>query len=97
MIIYLTESQRIRGTEHCYQTERRYRCNGEYEWKAFKYHTTLSQSVRAAAEREIRTIPTNTLSEWIEAADQVIEKFEQILRAQVESRQVRVDRLKSVA
>ena len=75
MIIQLTKEIRIRGTEHCVQTERRRVRKGKTEWRPFKYHSTYGEALRAACERELRMNPAVGLAESIEAATQISAKF----------------------
>ena len=79
MIIPLGEKLRIRGTETCYQLEKKQKRNGADDWKPFKYYAKLADAVGAACQREIRTHPANTLTDAIEAADAIAARYGQLL------------------
>ena len=83
MIIPIDDKTRVRGTEMCWQFERRFvyksgKREGEVEWKPEKYHGTLAQALSEAAHREIRTDPADTIPEAIEAATRIISKYTEI-------------------
>ena len=79
MILALSDKLRIRGTETCYQLEKKQKRNGADDWKPFKYYAKLADAVGAACQREIRTHPANTLTDAIEAAHAVATKYGQLL------------------
>ncbi len=45
MIITLSEEYRVRGTEHCWQLEKRRVRKDKHEWQAYKYFQTLGEAV----------------------------------------------------
>ncbi len=78
MIIPLDDKYRIRGTVHCWQLETIKIVKGEKQWRAFKYYNSMDSALRDAAQREIRTTPTTTLTEAIAACNRVTQKYAQI-------------------
>ena len=78
MIIPIDEKTRIRGTEYCWQLEKTKIVKGEIEWRPFKYFQTMDRALRVAAQREIRTVPANGVSEAIAACNRVTEKYARI-------------------
>ena len=78
MIIPIDEKTRIRGTETCWQLEKTRTVKGETEWRPFKYFTTFGEALHAAAQREIRTFPSNGIAEAIAACNRVTQKYAQI-------------------
>ena len=78
MIIQIDHQTRIRGTVHCWQTETIKIVKGEKQWRAFKYHNSMDSALREAAQREIRTTPTTTLTEAIAACNRVTQKYARI-------------------
>ena len=78
MIIPVNDDIRIRGTEHCWQLERRRTRKGKYEWEAYKYFQTLGDAMGAACRREIRLHPAVALADAIEAVDRIVSKYERI-------------------
>ena len=78
MIIPLDDKHRIRGTAQCWQLETTKIVKGEIEWRPFKYFSSMDSALRAAAQREIRTTPTTTLTEAIEACNRVTQKYARI-------------------
>ena len=49
MIIHISDSIRIHGTETCYQLERKRKAG---DWRPFKYYTKFADACIAACERE---------------------------------------------
>ena len=78
MIIFIDDQTRIRGTEYCWQLEKTKIVKGEIEWRPFKYFQTMDRALRVAAQREIRTVPANGVSEAIAACNRVTEKYARI-------------------
>ncbi len=79
MIIPINDSLRIRGVEHCWQLEKARTRNGECEWTPFKYFSSVGSAVGAACRREIRLHPAATLTEAIEAVDEIAANYSRIL------------------
>lgn len=79
MIIPLSDEFRIRGTVDSWQLERSKVVKGQTKWKPYKYFSDLGQAVSAAARREIRVHPANTLTEAIEAVDQIAARYSKLL------------------
>ena len=79
MIIPINESLRIRGVEHCWQLEKARTRDGECEWTPFKYFSSVGAAVGEACRREIRLHPTATLTEAIEAVDEIAANYSRIL------------------
>ena len=78
MIIPLNNSFRVRGTEHCWQLEKLKVVNGQNEWRAFKYFTTMDSALHGAAQRELRLFLSNTLPDAFAACEAVTSKYSQI-------------------
>ena len=78
MIIPIDEKTRIRGTEYCWQLEKTRTVKGEIEWRPFKYFQTMDRALRVAAQREIRILPAEGLTEAIAACNRVTEKYARI-------------------
>ena len=78
MIIPLDDKTRIRGTQHCWQLEKRKKVKDHIEWRAFKYFTTMDSALHEAAQREIRTFPVTGITEAIDACRRVTQKYGQI-------------------
>lgn len=86
MIIQIDEKTRIRGTSMCWQLERCKNKGGV--WKPYKYFKTFGLALSAAGEAEIRTHPANTLSEAIEAASAITQKYGELFAlAEFEARE----------
>lgn len=79
MIITIDSDTQIRGTAFCWQIEKKRKRKGADDWCALSYHSTFGDALGAACRREIRLAPTSTLSEAIEAANQVAAKFGRLL------------------
>ena len=79
MIISLSKDLRIRGTERCWQLEKRRVRKDKHEWEAFKYFQTFGEAVGAACRREIRLHPANSLAEALEAVDQIVARYSKYL------------------
>ena len=78
MIIPLDDKTRIRGTESCWQLEKTKVVKGEVEWRPHKYFNSMDKALREAAQREIRTFSSTSLSDAIEACNRVTQKYAQI-------------------
>ena len=78
MIIPLDDQYRIRGTEHCWQLEKRRIRNDKHEWEAYKYFQSFGEAMGAACRREIRLHPAVALADAIEAVDRIVSKYERI-------------------
>ena len=81
MIIHIDDNLRIRGTETCYQIERK-RKSGE--WRAYKYYTSFAKACAAACEREFRTHPAHGIAEAFEAARGLSQKYGELIDAALE-------------
>ncbi len=79
MIIPLSRKIRIRGTADCWQLERSRIVKEQTRWTPFKYFFQLGQAVSAAVSREIRLDSAATLSDAIEAIDQIATRYNKIL------------------
>ena len=79
MIILLSEEVRIRGTEHCWQLEKRRNREDKYEWEPFKYFQSLGEAVGEAGRREIRLHPAVGLVEALKAVDQIAARYSKLL------------------
>ena len=79
MIIPLSEEYRVRGTEHCWQLEKRRVRKAKHEWEAFKYFQTFGEAVGEACRREVRLHPANSLADAIEAVDQIADRYNKLL------------------
>ncbi len=75
MIIPLDKDLRARGTEHCWQLEKRRVRKDTHEWEAFKYFQTLGEAVGAACRREIRLHPAASLADAVQAVDQIAARY----------------------
>ena len=78
MIIPINDSLRIRGVEHCWQLEKARTRNGKCEWTPFKYFNSVGSAVGEACRREIRLHPAATLTEAIEAVDEITANYSRI-------------------
>lgn len=78
MIIPLNENLRIRGTSECWQLERLRQIKGGPVWKPYKYFATVDSALYAAAQRELRVYPTQTIAEALDACSRVTQKYAQI-------------------
>ena len=78
MIIPLDDKTRIRGTTECWQLEKRKNVKGRFEWRAFKYFTTMDNALHEAAQREIRIYPAQGIVEAIDGCNRVTQKYAQI-------------------
>ncbi len=78
MIIPLDETLRIRGTTECWQLERLRITKGEPTWKPFKYFSSMDSALHAAAQRELRIYPTQTLTEAFDACVRLTHNYAQI-------------------
>ena len=79
MIIPINDNLRIRGVEHCWQLEKARMRNGECEWTPFKYFSSIRSAVGEACRREIRLHPAATLTEAIEAVDEIAARYNKLL------------------
>ena len=79
MIVPLSKDYRIRGTEQCWQLERAVVRKGKREWAAFKYFSELGKAVSEACRREIRLHSAATLTDAIEAIDQIAARYNKLL------------------
>ena len=89
MIIPINDNLRIRGVERCWQLEKARKRKGTTEWTAFKYFNSDGEAVGEACRREIRLHPAATLTEAIEAVDEIAARYNELLDAalnEVESR-----------
>lgn len=78
MIIPLDDKLRIRGTTECWQLEKLKKVKDHFEWRAFKYFTTVDNALHEAAQRELRLFSSNTLSEALDACNRVTHKYSKI-------------------
>ncbi len=91
MIIPLSKDYRIRGTGQDWQLERAVVRKGKRDWAAFKYFQDLGKAVSEACRRDIRLHPAATLTDAIEAIDQIAARYNKLLDdalIDVESRRV---------
>jgi len=79
MIIPLSEEYRVRGTNHCWQLEKRRVRKDKHEWEAFKYFSSLGEAVGAACRREIRLHPASSLADALQAVDQIAARYNKLL------------------
>ena len=79
MIIPLSKEYRVRGTEHCWQLEKRRVRKDKHEWEAFKYFSRLGEAVGAACRREIRIHPASSLVEALQAVDKIAARYNKLL------------------
>ena len=79
MIITLSETLRIRGTEQCYQLERPHNRKGQIRWESYKYYSKFGHALAAACGSEIRTHPADNLADAIEAATAIADRYGQLL------------------
>ena len=91
MIIPLSKDYRVRGTEQCWQLERAVVRKGKREWAAFKYFSELGKAVSEACRREVRLHSAASLTDAIEAIDEIASRYNKLLDDalnDVESRRV---------
>ena len=86
MIIPIDKGIRIRGTTECWQLEKAVKRKGQTEWQPRSYHSTFSDAVAAACEREIRLHPARTLSDALQAVDKIVTRYSELLDDALESR-----------
>lgn len=79
MIIPISEELRIRGTELCWELQRRRSRKGESCWEAFKYYSTFGQALEGSVHREIRLHPAHTLADAIEAVSGIVRRYEELI------------------
>ena len=84
-MIPLSDEIRIRGTESCWQLEKRRVVKGQTRWKSFKYFSDLGQAVSAAVRREIRLDPANSLNDALQAIDKIAARYNKLLDDALES------------
>ena len=83
MIIPLSKEYRVRGTEHCWQLEKRRLRKDKHEWQAYKYFQTLGEAVGAACRREVRLHPADSLAEALQAVDKITDRYNEVLDAAI--------------
>jgi len=83
MIIPLDKDLRARGTEHCWQLEKRRVRKDKHEWQAYKYFQTLGEAVGAACRREVRLHPAGSLAEALQAVDKITDRYNEVLDAAI--------------
>ncbi len=83
MIIPLSKEYRVRGTEHCWQLEKRRVRKDKHEWQAYKYFQTLGEAVGAACRREVRLHPADSLAEALQAVDKITDRYNEVLDAAI--------------
>ena len=91
MIIPLNKYYRIRGTDKCWQLERAIVRKGKQDWTAFKYFQELGKAVSEACRREVRLHSAASLTDAIEAIDEIASRYNKLLDDalnDVESRRV---------
>ena len=94
MIIQIDESIRIKGTETCYQLEKKYSRKGRVEWRPFRYYTTFADACGAACERDFRINPAQSIAEAFEATRGLSQKYGELLDgalAEIAKRAIDVD------
>ena len=84
MIIPVSEKVRIRGTETCWQLERRRRRKGALIWEPYKYFGTFRQALTKAGDDEIRLHPAANLTEAIEAVADISRRYGELLGANLD-------------
>ena len=93
MILPIDDESRIRSTENSWQVEYRHKRNGEDAWQPKTYHGTFGQAVGAAVQREIRNNPAQSLTEAIEAVNQIAARYESAIDHAIARAESRVERL----
>ena len=86
MIIPLCKEYRVRGTEHCWQLEKKRVRKDSYEWEAFKYFQSFGEAVGAACRREVRLDPASSLADALQAIDQIASRYNKLLDDALASR-----------
>ena len=101
MIIQIDESIRIKGTENCYQLERKRKRKNNYAWEPYKYFQKFRDALGEACDREFRTHPANGIAEVLEAATGLSQKYGDLLDsalAEIGKRESAIDtKLRDVA
>ena len=85
-MILLSKDLRIRGTERCWQLEKRRARKDKHEWEAFKYFQSLGEAVGAACRREVRLHPADSLADALQAIDQIADRYNKLLDDALASR-----------
>ncbi|MEM8682888.1 MAG: hypothetical protein AAGF72_05610 [Pseudomonadota bacterium] len=93
MLLQIDDETRIKSTDHGWQVEYRRTKHGEAAWTPKTYHLTFGQAVSEAVQREIRRNPADTLTEAIEAVDQIARKYERVIDRAAAAAADRVERL----
>ena len=78
MMIAIDDTKCIRGTSMCWQLEGLRPGKDAPKWVPFKYFATAEQALTAAAQREIRTDPAETIAEALDALNRVTQKYAQL-------------------
>ena len=81
MILALSDRLRIRGTESCYQLERKRKAG---DWRPFKYYTKFADACVAACEREFRIHQAQGIAEALDAARGLSQKYGNLIDAAFE-------------
>ena len=79
MIIPLSKDYRVRGMDQCWQLERAVVRKGKREWAAFKYFQEPGKAVSEACRRDIRLHSATTLTDAIEAVEQIAARYNKLL------------------
>jgi len=79
MVIPLSKDYRICGADQCWQLEKSVIRKGKQEWAAFKYFSELGKAVSEACRRDIRLHSAATLTDAIEAIDQIAARYNKLL------------------
>ena len=77
--IHVDETIRIKGTSTCYQLERKHNGKNGVEWRPYKYYTSFARACEAACEQEFRVHPAYGLSEALDAARGLSQKYGELL------------------
>lgn len=79
MIIQISPTERIVGTEHAWELQRVRNYKGSQKWEPCKWYRSFRQALEEAVQREIRLHPAVDLSEAIEAVSDVVQRFNQFI------------------
>ena len=84
MKIDLSKDRRIVGAERCWELQRRRTVKGTNRWEAYKWFPSFGMAVEEAVHADIRLHPAETLAEAIEAVDQLVHRYAQLIPCEFE-------------
>ena len=91
MIIPIDDKYRVRSDTQCWMIDRIGGINkdGERVWNAIKFYQNPGNAIKGLANLQIRTTNTETLEDSIEAIQKICDKFNKILKAYSDGKEVK--------